>query len=186
MLILFASVEAAAVARRGRALSSAQRTRLRELFTAHADLVWRLLRRHRLTVAQADDGLQQVFLVALDRLDAITPEGARAFLCSTAVLVARRAGTWREDLPGELPEAPSLERPDDELERTRRRALLQLLLGQLEEDLRLVLVLQDIEGLSKREAAEVLGIPEGTVASRTRRAREAFRALLDHHLEGAP
>ena len=46
----------------------------------------------------------------------------------------------------------------------------------------MVLVLQDVEGLSKREAAEVLDIPEGTVASRTKKAREQFRALLEAHV----
>jgi len=48
------------------------------------------------------------------------------------------------------------------------------------DDLRDVFVLHVIEQLSKRELASHLGIPEGTAASRVRRAREEFaRALAE-------
>ena len=51
-------------------------------------------------------------------------------------------------------------------------------LGQLSEDHRLVVGLVLVEGLPYREAAEVLGIPIGTLTSRLARAREALQALL--------
>ncbi|MBL8920266.1 MAG: sigma-70 family RNA polymerase sigma factor [Myxococcaceae bacterium] len=174
---LILSLEAEATAR-GAKQTAAQQLRLRELFGAHADLVWRLIRRQGLTADQADDGLQQVFMVALRRLDSIKRGSERSFLCSTAILVARELTRHREDLPGELPDRPDEGDPEDSLEQKQQRALLQRVLDQLEEELRWVLVLQDIEGLSKRECAEVLEVPEGTVASRTRRARERFRELL--------
>ncbi|MBL8935299.1 MAG: sigma-70 family RNA polymerase sigma factor, partial [Archangium sp.] len=56
---------------------------------------------------------------------------------------------------------------------------------QLTDELREVFVLQEIEGLSKREAAIALGVPEGTVASRLRRARETFDELLTAATRGA-
>jgi RNA polymerase sigma-70 factor (ECF subfamily) len=46
-------------------------------------------------------------------------------------------------------------------------------------DRRSALVLVAVEGLSYAEAAEVLGIPAGTLMSRVSRGREELRALLD-------
>lgn len=167
-------------------IGPAQQARLRALFEAHYDVVWRVLRRNGLPSAQADDGAQQVFLVALKRLEDVEDGKERAFLCATAVHVARRMrqGQPREELHEELPESEGGARPDELNERKAQRALLDQLLGKLEEDVRQVFVLQEIEGLSKREAAAALGIPEGTVASRLRRAKESFARLLQEHLEG--
>jgi RNA polymerase sigma-70 factor (ECF subfamily) len=46
-------------------------------------------------------------------------------------------------------------------------------------DRRAALVLVTVEGLSYAEAADVLGIPAGTLMSRVSRGREELRALLD-------
>lgn len=51
-------------------------------------------------------------------------------------------------------------------------------LGNLPEKLREVVVLSDMEGLSYAEAAEVLGIPVGTVKSRLFRGRRVLQAEL--------
>ncbi|MDP1915999.1 MAG: sigma-70 family RNA polymerase sigma factor [Myxococcales bacterium] len=176
------AVEATEATAGRRPLTDGQRNRLRALFVSHADLVWRLLRRHGLTQEQSDDGLQEVFSVALRRLNALEAGKERSFLCSTAVVVARRVGQMKESLPGTLPDVESPLSLDEQSDAHRKRRLVIELLGQLEEPLRMVLVLQDVEGLSKREAAEVLDIPEGTVASRTKKARAQFRALLEAHV----
>ncbi len=52
-------------------------------------------------------------------------------------------------------------------------------LRRLSEDHRAVVVLVDIDGLSYREAAEVLDIPVGTVMSRLHRARRKMRTRLE-------
>lgn len=49
---------------------------------------------------------------------------------------------------------------------------------ELPEAFREVLVLVDVQGLSYAAAAEVLGVPEGTVMSRLHRARKRVRARL--------
>ena len=51
-------------------------------------------------------------------------------------------------------------------------------LAQLPADQRAAVVLVDAEGMDYAEAAEVLGIPKGTVASRLHRAHATLRRLL--------
>jgi len=63
---------------------------------------------------------------------------------------------------------------------------LALALDQLPEDHRTVIVLADIEELSYKEIAEVVGCPIGTVMSRLHRARRALRERVVAAAEGAP
>ena len=49
---------------------------------------------------------------------------------------------------------------------------------QLTEEQRIAVALVLVEGLTYKEAAEVLGVPMGTVTSRLARAREQLQALL--------
>lgn len=157
------------------------RSPLEHLFRQHADAAWRVLRRCGLDATTADDGLQQVFMVAGERLGDISPGSERAFLFGVAVRVASRLRhkQRRDALSPALPE-PDARAPgaDEAYEALARRALLDRLLGELAEPLRVVLVLAEVEGLSKREIALALSIPEGTAASRLRRAKVALRARL--------
>lgn len=152
------------------------------MFEAHYDIVFRLLRRMGLDPARAEDGAQQVFLVAAKRLPDVADGKERAFLTGTAVNVAYRIRGERKhaEMPSEPP-PPSGPSTDELVDQKRRRELLDRLLDEMEEELRIVLVLAEIEGQGKREISEVLEIPEGTVASRLRRAREDFVARLKRH-----
>src|ERR1700675_4082093 len=51
-------------------------------------------------------------------------------------------------------------------------AAVRRAMSQLPEDQRTVLILVCVDGLSYKEAAEVLGIPVGTIMSRLSRARQ--------------
>jgi RNA polymerase sigma-70 factor (ECF subfamily) len=53
--------------------------------------------------------------------------------------------------------------------------------GRLSEEQRAAVALVLVEGLPYKEAAEVLGIPIGTLTSRLARAREALQAQLSPH-----
>ncbi|MFQ5558566.1 MAG: sigma-70 family RNA polymerase sigma factor, partial [Acidimicrobiales bacterium] len=58
-------------------------------------------------------------------------------------------------------------------------AAVERAFGQLPEKFRCVVELVDIQGLSYQEAADVLGIPVGTVMSRLHRARNRIRRQLE-------
>ena len=60
--------------------------------------------------------------------------------------------------------------------------LLKQALEELPAAFREVLVLLELEGLSYKEIAEVLGIPIGTVMSRLARARNRLRESLGRHI----
>jgi RNA polymerase sigma-70 factor (ECF subfamily) len=51
-------------------------------------------------------------------------------------------------------------------------------LEQLPPDFREVIVLREVEGLSYKEIASVIGVPIGTVMSRLARGRERLMAVL--------
>ena len=71
-------------------------------------------------------------------------------------------------------------RSADPAEDVAGRLDLEAALAALPTDERAAVVLVDAEGLSYAEAASVLGVREGTVASRLHRARGALRATLGH------
>jgi RNA polymerase sigma-70 factor (ECF subfamily) len=150
----------------------------------HFDFVWRSLRRLGVASRQVDDACQRVWLVVARKLASIAVGQERAFLFGTALRVAsddRRAARRRpEDLsPSDalfdpIDDGP---RPDEALEQARARAELDAVLGELPLDLRAVFVLFELEELSSPEIAAMLDLPLGTVASRLRRAREAFTEI---------
>ena len=76
--------------------------------------------------------------------------------------------------------------PDELSDQKRARELLNHVLDDMAFDLRTVFILFELEGLRSPEIAEVVGVPLGTVASRLRRAREAFRELVQKHTGGSP
>ena len=68
--------------------------------------------------------------------------------------------------------------PESAAAREELRARVQAALVKLSPNLRLPLVLYDIEGLPYGEIARVLELAEGTVKSRIHRARQALREIL--------
>jgi RNA polymerase sigma factor (sigma-70 family) len=76
------------------------------------------------------------------------------------------------------------ERPDEQLDPEalvmQRQTIerVQRALGELPMDFREVIVLRELEGLSYKEIAAVIGAPIGTVMSRLARGRERLLAVL--------
>jgi RNA polymerase sigma-70 factor (ECF subfamily) len=82
----------------------------------------------------------------------------------------------RQAAGDDLPATPRS--PESAAFGTQIQAQVQDALLELPDDLRIATVLYDIEGLSYREIASALEIPEGTVKSRIHRARNALREGL--------
>jgi RNA polymerase sigma-70 factor (ECF subfamily) len=172
-------------------LTTEQTRRLEAMFEAYFDFVWRTLRRFGLSDSAADDAAQQVFVVACRRVDDIERNGERAFLYGTARRVAsdqrKSAASRREVLDDAVGDGAARATGADELtERKRARELLDRVMAALSPELREVLVLFELEGMTSAAIATLIGIPLGTVQSRLRRARESFEALADAHLTGRP
>lgn len=74
------------------------------------------------------------------------------------------------------------ERPDSHAERMEVHAWLERGLRMMPADQRMVVVLCDVQGYKYEEAAEILGIPVGTVKSRLSRGRVWLRDFL--HAQG--
>jgi len=69
--------------------------------------------------------------------------------------------------------------PERARERSAAREVLWRGLERVGEDHREILVLQELEGFRYPESAEILGIPEGTDASRLYHARRALKSALE-------
>ncbi len=158
-------------------------SRLRVLFDGQFDFVWRSLRRLGVPSATVDDAAQEVFVVAARRLGDILPGRERSFLFATALRIAstaRRAGRRRgetaeqpiEDLSDHAPG------PDEIADRRRAREVLDRVLESMDLDLRTVFVLHELEEMTMAEIATTLELAPGTVASRLRRARAEFQAIV--------
>ena len=152
-----------------------------ELFRRHRDRMYAVALRTTSNRELAADAVQDAFISAFRRADAFRGEAAVTTWLHRIVVNAcldrlrrekvsvRRAGDLGElDLPDLHDHHASVEARLDV-----REALMQLPEGQ-----RMALVLVDMHGLPVAEAAQVLGVAEGTVKSRCFRGREALAALL--------
>lgn len=160
------------------------RQRTRQVVREHFDSVWRLLRRLGVPPGVLEDAVQEVFVVLARRIDAVTPGSEKSYLFGTALRVAkgfqrRSARERRRQEPLEEAHLCDPTTPESELERQRRLALVEELLGKLNEAERTVFVLFELEGLTLPEIARLLEVPRGTVASRLRRARGRFVRALE-------
>jgi RNA polymerase sigma-70 factor (ECF subfamily) len=160
---------------------------LRAIVREHFADVWRFLRRLGFERDVADDAAQDLFFVALRRVDDITPGRERAFLFGAALRIAARL---KRKGARELPVERAIEEEEADvlsatleqrLDEERARQLLYRLLSELEERFRVVFVMYELEGMTMLEISELLEIPPGTVASRLRSAREDFQARLARH-----
>jgi RNA polymerase sigma-70 factor, ECF subfamily len=130
----------------------------------------------------ADDVVQEACLRAFRYFGTFRGGNARAWLLRIVRTTAYRwlqknraqqlATEFNEETHSERSEALN---PETMLLRRVDTQLLEQAINHLPDRLRELLVLRELEGLSYKEIAEVVGVPMGTVMSTLFRARERFR-----------
>jgi RNA polymerase sigma-70 factor (ECF subfamily) len=164
---------------------SASVCEIAQVFAAHADFVWRSLRRLGVPSADVDDAVQEVFLVVHRRAAEYEDRGLmRAWLFSISRQVAshyhRTASRTENRYRRIVVDAAA---PDLEELMARREAarLVNAFLDELDEPQRLVFYLSDIEGMTAPEIAAALGANLNTVYGRLRLARKRFERTIAEH-----
>jgi RNA polymerase sigma-70 factor (ECF subfamily) len=156
------------------------RTAFDELVVRHRDRVYAVALRLTRNPADAEDALQDTFLNAYRALGRF---GGRARVstwlyriaanASYDVIGRRRGRDQPIDDGVHEPVAPG----DPYVQDAQRRAL-ERALAALPDEFREAVVLCDVAGLGAGEAAELLGVPAGTVKSRVFRARALLAVAL--------
>src|ERR1700731_3930796 len=156
-----------------------------EIVLPHLDAAFNYARWLTKNDADAEDVVQDAYVRALRFFSSLRGEDARAWLLTIVRNTwygrfPKRAGgadmTFVDENPDERPdwglgpEGPLIQQQTVEQVRGAREALPS--------DFREVLVLRELEGLSYKEIAAVVGVPIGTVMSRLARGRGHLSAVL--------
>jgi RNA polymerase sigma-70 factor (ECF subfamily) len=165
--------------------------RFTEEVLPHAAAAYNLARWLSRSDTDARDIVQEAFERALRYFDSYRGEAARTWLLS---IVRNTANTWLSAKPkvahlelvasrSGVEESADWERdaeadPVIEVSRQQDAEQLRRAIAHLPIDYREVLVLRELEDLSYRQIATIVGCPIGTVMSRLARARDQLGARL--------
>jgi|GEM_PF-1603841 len=161
-----------------------------ELVARYGPMVLGVCRRTLIDVHDAEDAFQAVFVVLARKAKNIQPPGAvGGWLHGVAVRTAQKAkvaaarrrrremiATARANFDHKTESQP--DRAADELHRTELRAVIDAELAALPEMQRAAVVLCDLHGRTRADAAAALNRPEGTVAAWLARGRKTLAARL--------
>ena len=154
------------------------------------NLAWRLLGNKD----DAQDAAQEAFLRAFKYVHRFnTRKRIEPWLMRLTVNVCHDLGRKRqqlrmgtqiaEDMP-HTPHSAVTGDPHSELALTQRKKMLRAALAELPEKERTALVLRDIEGLSTKEVADILGSSESTVRSQISTGRVKLKRVIDRKNRG--
>ena len=151
------------------------RTAFGELYGRYARMIHGVLLA-RVPYGDVDDLVQDVFLLAMERLDTLREAGAfRGWLATIARNRAidhlRRGGPKTTELPDDLPS-------NDSADRTEAAAALAII-RTLPEAYRETLILRLVEGFTGPEIAAQTGLTEGSVRVNLHRGMKQLRERLE-------
>ena len=160
---------------------TAQGLSLEGIYRAHYAFVWRSLLHMGLIGSTVDDALQDVFLVVHRRLQDFEGPCMRSWLYG----IARRvASDYRRGAKRAVTRVSTMADPDVHPSphgvgtRVAAASMVQQFLAELDDDKREVFVLTEVEGMTAREIADMLGINANTVSARLRAARLKFARVV--------
>jgi RNA polymerase sigma-70 factor (ECF subfamily) len=156
-----------------------------EVYDAYFAFVWRSALRLGAPPANIDDVVQEIFLVAHQRLDQF--EGRSSVKTWLFGVVANVVRAHRRMLRTKHPHildasaatspetiADPADGPHEQVSSREAAAIADQLLESLDEDKRAAFVLAELEQMSAPEIAAAVSVPVNTVYSRLRVAREEF------------
>jgi RNA polymerase sigma factor (sigma-70 family) len=162
-------------------LATKEQAAFTALVRRHGPMVLGVCRRLLGNPHDAEDAFQATFLVLARKATTIVRRDLLGnWLYGVAyrtALKARAAAGRRRAVERQVAQMPERQGREDECGQDWRR-VLDAELNRLPEKYRVPVVLCELEGKSKREAARALGVPEGTVSSRLARARQKLRERL--------
>lgn len=148
-----------------------------ELVRRHGPLVLGVCRRVIPDRHLADDAFQAAFVVLARKAESVQPDKLASWLYGVSYKVALRARTMagrrakHETLTATLPETPVPPDPVDD-------GVLDAEIANLPALYRDAVVLCELQGVSRHDAAKTLGILEGTLSSRLAKARKLLAVAL--------
>ena len=149
----------------------------------HSGYVFRVLRFLGVRDADVEDMCQETFIIVHRKLPSYEPRAElRTWIYAIALRVVsdyhKRAYRKREKLVERLPELRIQAPQEQSLEQRQEWELLEKLLRTLSDEQRQVFVLYEIEALTMREIAQIVGSPLQTIYSRLQVARKQVESQL--------
>ena len=165
--------------------------RFEDVVLPHLDAAYRLARWLLRNEHDAEDAVQEASLKAFRYFRTYSAGNGRAWFLS---IVRNTCRDWRSS--GFQPHVDQFDEeqhsqvgssasPETLMLQSNDVAVIERALRAVPNRFRELLVLREVEGLSYRELADVLGIPMGTVMSGLSRARQALRTALTNELTRA-
>ncbi len=154
------------------------------LVRRHGPMVWGVCRRILRNYHDAEDAFQATFLVFVRKAASIaSPELLANWLYGVAhqtALKARATAAKRKTRERQVKEMPEPAVTENDLWKD-LQPLLDQGLSRLSDKYRAAIVLCDLEGKTRKEAARQLDVPEGTLAARLARGRGMLARRLVRH-----
>ncbi|HEY6878771.1 MAG TPA: sigma-70 family RNA polymerase sigma factor [Polyangiales bacterium] len=165
------------------ALAHPSAPRFADVYEQHFEFVWRSARRLGVPEASVDDVVQDVFVTVYRRLPDF--EGRSQVKTWVFGILRNTVNDLRRSQRRKPTEALVVEPvdhasrgPQESFAREQGARLLHAVLHELDDDLRDVFVLSELEQMSAPEVASALSVNVNTVYSRLRAARRDFEAAL--------